>query len=47
MDEAGLSALSDSLAGSLGETLDEDGLVALFQSVTGLTVDDRPDAVAA
>ena len=47
MDEASLSSLSDSLAGSLGETLDEDGLVALFQSVTGLTVDDRPEAVAA
>ena len=47
MDEAGLSSLSDSLAGSLGETLDEDGLVALFQSVTGLTVDDRPEAVTA
>ena len=40
MDEASLSSLSDSLAGSAGETLDEDGLVALFQSVTGLTVDD-------
>ena len=47
MDEASLSSLSDSLAGSLGETLDEDGLVALFQSVTGLTVDDRPEAVTA
>jgi hypothetical protein len=47
MDEASLSSLSDSLAGSLGETLDEDGLVALFQSVTGLTVDDQPEAVTA
>ena len=47
MDESSLSSLSDSLAGSLGETLDEDGLVALFQSVTGLTVDDQPEAVTA
>jgi len=47
MDEASLTSLSDSLEGSLGEALDEDGLVALFQSVTGLTVDDQPDAVTA
>jgi hypothetical protein len=47
MDEVSLSSLSDSLGGSSGETLDEDDLVAFFQSVTGLTIDDQPDAVTA
>jgi hypothetical protein len=47
MNPASLSSLNDSLAVLEGETLDEDDLVALFESITGLAADDHPEAMSA
>ena len=47
MNHASLSSLDDSLAALEGGTLDEKGLVAFFESVTGLAAADHPDAILA
>jgi hypothetical protein len=47
MNQESLSSLNDSLTVLEGGTLDEDGLVAFFESVTGLAAGDHPEAISA
>ena len=47
VDDVRLFSLSESVAALDSETLDKDGLAALFESVTGLVADEHPEAMAA
>jgi hypothetical protein len=47
MDQVSHSSLNDSLTVVEDGILDEEGLLAFFESVTGLVADDHPEAIAA
>jgi hypothetical protein len=47
MDQGSPSSLNDSLTALEGGILEENGLVDLFESVTGLIADDHPEAITA